>query len=254
MSGFKSGSDDMISINSSTNTYDYMNSFFSGLYSTGKSSSSSSSTSTSSLLGDYYSIQNGTYLKLAKKYYASNSNSSSTVDEKQTQLVKSSAETAVSSLSKLMDKNLYSKVSTKDESGNEVMDYDKDKILSNLKTFVEDYNELIENTGDADGNQTLKNGVRLVNQTKVYESALASVGINTKADNTLEIDEDAFKEANMTDVKSLFTGSVSFAKNIQNKVVNIYSSATSTLNSTGGIYSSNGTRSISVGTMFDSLF
>lgn len=238
------------------NTNDYMNSFWGG---SNSNSQSGGIFGTTNFLGDYYSIKNGTYYKVAKKYYASSdsvsngkSDSDSKVEDKKAALAKSAAEAAVGSLNKLMSDRLYDKVETTDGDGN--MDYDKKSILSNLKSFVEDYNELVESTGDLDDNGTLKNGVRLINQTKVYEGALNSIGISIKSDNTLEIDEEAFNKANMTDVKSLFTGSVSFAKNIQNKIVRIFSSASSALDGSDSIYSSQAKQNMSIGNMFDGMF
>lgn len=245
----------MFNVSNDTSTFDYMNSFF------GNASSTGSSFGASSFLTDYYSIKSGSYYKVAKKYYSSdevkNSNKSSntsTAEEKKTTLVKSAAETAVGSLSKLMDDSLYRKVETKDSDGSKVMDYDRTSIQANLKKFVEGYNELVKGTGDLDDRSTLKSGVRLVNQTKVYEKALNSIGVNIKADNTMEIDEKAFAKADMLNVKSMFTGNVSFAKNIQNKFLQIYSSASNAIEGSDGLYSSQAKKSISVGNMFDSMF
>ncbi len=232
-----------------SNTYDYMNSFF------GTSSTSSSSSSSTNFLGDYYAVQNGSYYKLAKQYYAkaATESSSSSVDEKSIELVKAGAEDAVNSLSKLMDESLFKKVETTDEDGNKTYDYDKEKILDKLKTFVEDYNSLVEDAGEMEGDNSLKAGVRLVEQMKVYKSALSRIGISIESDNTLKIDEDAFKEADMTEAKSLFTGNVSMAKNIQTKLLQVYSATNTDLNSTDGLYSSTAIKNVTIGNMFDSL-
>ena len=92
-----------------------------------------------------------------------------------------------------------------------------------------------------------------MDQMKVYKSALSQIGVSIESDNTLKIDEDAFKDANMTDVKSLFTGNVSMAKNIQTKLLQVYSAANTDLNSIDGLYSSQAVKSMSTGSMFDSL-
>lgn len=231
-----------------SNTYDYMNSFF------GTSSTSSSSSSSTSFLSDYYAVQNGSYYKLAKNYYSKVAASSSdSADEKSLELVKAGAEDAVNSLSKLMDESLFKKVETTDEDGNKTYDYDKEKILDKLKSFVEDYNSLIEDAGEMEGDNSLKAGVRLVEQMKVYESALSRIGISIESDNTLKIDEDAFKEADMTEAKSLFTGNVSMAKNIQTKLLQVYSATNTDLNSIDGLYSSSAVKNVTIGNMFDSL-
>ena len=166
-----------------TNTYDYMNNFFSGL------NSNSSTSGTSSLLGDFYAVQNGSYYKLAKKYYASEKVQAST-DEKTLDLAKSSAQDAVNSVGKLLDESLFKKVETTDADGNKTTDYKKSEILDAVKAFAEDYNSVIENTGELEDRSTLKNGVRLVDQTEVYGAALAKVGITIGADNKLTVDEE----------------------------------------------------------------
>ena len=230
-----------------TNTYDYMNNFFSGL------NSNSSTSGTSSLLGDLYAVQNGSYYKLAKKYYATEEAQSNT-DEKTLDLAKSAAQDAVNSLGKLMDDSLFEKVEITDEDGNKTTDYNKSEILEAVKAFAEDYNSVIENTGELDDKSTLKSGVRLVDQTDVYGAALSRVGITIGTDNKLTVDEEAFNKADMTDVKNLFSGSVSFGKNIQTKMYQVYASANDSLKAMDSLYSSNGTKSLSTGNMFDSLF
>ncbi len=239
-------------VNGSSNTYDYMNSFFSGLNGT---SGSNSSAGPSSLLGDWYSVQNGTYLKVAKKFYASEaageSQSKESV-EKEMQMAQESAEAAVTSLGKLMDDDLYKKVSKTDEDGNKTYDYDRDAILKNLKSYIKDYNSLIENVGEMEDTSSLKTGVRLVKQADVYEGALARVGIKITSDNKLELDEETFGKANMKDVQSLFTGSVSYAKNMQTKFMQLYSQASNNMNSVNGLYSSSA-KQISIDNMFDSM-
>ncbi|MBO5390136.1 MAG: hypothetical protein J6A59_18740 [Lachnospiraceae bacterium] len=228
---------------------DYFSSFFGNTGVNGTSSNNN-------FLGDYYAVQNGSYYKLAKKFYANSSKDETEgakVDEKSIELVKSSAQEAINSLNKLMDDSLFKKVEMTDKDGNKVVDYDKDKILDKLKTFVEDYNSLVEDAGEMDGDNSLKAGVRMVDQLKVYRSSLAQIGINNEGDNTLKIDEEAFKTADMTDVKSLFTGNVSMAKNMQSKLLQVYSATNVDLNSTSGLYSSQAIKNVTIGNMFDSL-
>ncbi len=232
-----------------SNTYDYMNSFFGN-------TSANGSSSTNNFLGDYYAVQNGSYYKLAKNYYAKaakEETEGNSVDEKSVELVKSGAQETINSLNKLMDDSLFKKVSTTDKDGNKTTDYDKEKILEKLNAFIEDYNSMIKDAGEMDGDNSLRAGVRLVDQMKVYKSALSQIGVSIESNNTLKVDEEAFKEANMTDVKSLFTGNVSMAKNIQTKLLQMYTAANTDLNSVDGLYSSQAVKSVTLGNMFDSL-
>ncbi len=222
-----------------SNTYDYMNSFFGASATNGSSGSNN-------FLGDYYAVQNGSYYKLAKNFYAkaaAEEKNSDSVDEKSVELVKSGAEEAINSLNKLMDEGLFEKGDSDD----------KDAILDKLNSFVKDYNAMINNAGEMDGENSLKAGVRLVDQMKVYKSALSRIGVSIESDNTLKVDEDAFKESDISDVKNLFTGNVSMAKNIQSKLLQVYSSANMDLKSTDGLYSAQAIKNVTLGSMFDSI-
>ena len=67
----------------------------------------------------------------------------------------------------------------------------------------------------------------MVSNTKQNENLLKSVGITIGSDNKLKVDEDTFKKADMTSVKSLFKGQGSFATSTSGKAASIYSSAVS---------------------------
>ncbi len=227
----------------------------------------------SSLLGDYYAIRNGSYLKMAKKYYAGEvpekKSVSNTVSDKLKENDKTSnsksksntttetmqaANTAVNSVGKLLDDSLYQKTVKTDSNGNQVEDYNRDAILGNLKTFVSDYNSLVKSASSSDRLATVQAGQRMTGQTAVYRRALSQIGISIGEDNTLSLDEKKFADADMTDVKSMFTGNVSFGKNIQMKMLQVYSAESIGQNMTSGIYSAQSTGAWSVGNMFDSLF
>lgn len=244
-------------VSNNTNDYSFFNSFFGG------SSDSSGGIGTSNLLSDYFSVKNGTYLKLAKKYYASEAGESkksssssklSTADEKKVKLTQEAAKKAVGSLKDLMDNDLFKKVETTDADGNKVKDYDRKTILKNLKSFIEDYNSVLDNAGEMEDGSVLKNTLRMIQETEVYAKSLSKIGITIGKDNKLSIDEEKFGEADLLEAKNLFTGSISFASNIASKLTKIYNSSTSVLNSSGGIYSSQAKTGLTTGDMFDSMF
>lgn len=245
-----------------------------------RSLGTNNSSGMSSILGDYYSIQNGSYLKMAKKYYAkkastdssSKTNSTTTVDKdkldainklsgtstsasgsKKTETMKL-ADKAVSSVGDMLDSKLYNKVSVKDSDGNETKEYDREAILKGLKNFVSDYNSVVRSTAKSANSSTIAAAEKMTNQTDIYGSALEKIGVTIGKDNTLTIDEDAFNKADMTDVKSLFTGSVSFGKNTQMKLLQIYSADATGQSGFNSLYSSQATNNYSIGNMFDSLF
>lgn len=242
------------------NTYagNTMNSIF-------KSLNTNQSSGLSSLLGDYYSIQNGSYYKMAKKYYgnvkaadgssktdasivdkdkleALDKSTDNTSSDKKTTAIMKLADKAVKSIDTMMDDKLYDKTD------------DNDDILDGLKSFVSDYNSVIKSVSKSGDSNTVQAGERLKNQTAVYGASLEKIGIDIGEDGTLSIDEDLFKNADMTDVKSLFTGTVSFGKNTQMKLLQVYSAEATGQTGINSLYSSQGTTGYSIGNMFDSLF
>ena len=244
--------------NVNNNASSIMNGIFNSL-------GNSSQSGLSGMLGDYYSIQNGSYYKMAKKLYAgkpvSHATSTDRVEQKPTGVIaKQSTETmkaagnAVNSLAGLMDKKLYDKISIEAEDGTKSENYNQKEIFDRLESFVKDYNQLVDKAGESSNRQTLENGVRMLNQTKVYANSLQSVGISIGDDNTLKLDEEAFAKADMADVQSLFTGSVSFAKNTQSRMLALYSAESMSRTSVNGLYNAQAMNQISVGSMFDRMF
>lgn len=237
--------------NTGGSTYSYMNSFFGNL----NSGSSAKTEMTGSILSDYSAVRNGSYKKLAKKLYSSNTDSGSDVTSVQSagRLTKAGASNVVKSLGDLMDSRLYEQVEKTDSEGNSTRQYDYDKILDKVKNFVKDYNDTISGAGNLTGKNALRASVRMVGQMNVYQGALARVGISVGSDNKLSLDEDKFKKSEMSDIKSLFTGNVSFAKNIQDKSMQVYRAVT-TGRTGNDLYTSSARRNTSTGDLFDTIF
>ena len=150
-------------------------------------SSSNSSSGLMGLLSDYNSIRNGSYLKLAKHYYSNDSAkkatqkqfSKSNIETKtEDTATKTASEDAWKDLKTLKDEKLYQSADT-------------DKIQKNVKSFVSNYNSVMESAQNSDKSGVLKDASRLASQTGNYTSALAKIGITVKSDNTLAFDEEA---------------------------------------------------------------
>lgn len=194
--------------------------------------SSGNSLGNLSFLSDYASIKNGSYGKLMKAYYAKDSSSevSSLAEskyKKTTSTAKDSAktlaaiETAADGLKESADalittgsKSVFKKVDVEstDEYGftSTTKEYDTDAIYKSVSGFVEDYNNLLKQTGSSETN-SIQNRVKMLNGiTSANKNLLSKVGITINSDNTLSLDEKAFKEADMTTVKSLFNGNSSY--------------------------------------------
>lgn len=181
--------------------------------------SSKSSMYSSDILGinysDYASIRSGSYYKLMSAYYNDNKNisgvtpsiSTSKDDAKTLSGIESAAESTKNAADKLLadgKDSLFKNVTTTGEDGKTSTGYDTDAIYKAVDQFVKSYNTLIEKAGDSNTNSILRNAKSMVNYSKINQKALSAVGITIGADNTLSIDKEAFKKADMSKVKSLF--------------------------------------------------
>lgn len=212
-------------------------------------SSSNSGSGLMGLLSDYNSIRNGSYLKLAKHYYSNDGAKKATqkqfsnnnIDAKtEDTATKAASEDAWKDLKTLKDEKLY-------------QNEDTDKIQKNVKSFVSNYNSVMERAQNSDKSGVLKDASRLAAQTGNYTSALAKIGITVKNDNTLAFDEETFSSADMSDVKKLFAGDFSFGSNTQSRLLQLASDASATSSSV--FYNQYGTvAGASVGSFYDSLF
>ena len=119
-----------------------------------------------SMLSDYASIKNGSYGKLMKAYCARKdaekaaSSASSDTAQKLT-LMGTGAAALKKSAEALGDSALWEKkkITKKDEeTGEEIEteDYDWDAITKAVKSFVEDYNAVVEQAGSSDTKKVLQ--------------------------------------------------------------------------------------------------
>lgn len=219
---------------------------------------------------DYNSIRNGSYRKLVKAYYAkelgtSSSNSTSKTDsttDKTTSsqkvnaaTVRDSASNLVNDVKELSSDKLWKKKTTTDKDGVTSTDYDKDAIYKAVSSFAKDYNSLVSASGNSSDNSVLRTSSTMVAYTKANKNLLSKVGITVGSDNKLTVDEDKFKSADMTTVKSLFTGSGSFGKMTSTSATSSYSSAVSQLAklSSSSTYSNMGSYSYISGSIYDTF-
>lgn len=180
-------------------------------------------------LGDYASIKNGSYGKLLKSYYAKQEAEklSKTGDSNQTSiLIRSGADSLKKSAEALNDDSLWEKkkIKKKDEKTGEeteTEDYDWDAITKAVKNFADDYNSVVEETGKSDTKAVLRNAVWMTGITKKMGNLLGKAGIKIGKGNKLEVDENKLKEADISTLKTLFTGHGSFADKITQKAESI---------------------------------
>lgn len=244
--------------------------------------SSGSSLGNLSILADYASIKNGSYGKLMKAYYAKDSSDSSassstsvsknkadkksistasdtaktlTAIEESADELKESADTLLTTGSK----SVFAKksVTTQDEYGFDktTKEYDTDAIYKAVSAFAKDYNDLIGKAGDSNTTSIQNKVTSLTNTTKVNEKLLSDVGITINKDNTLSVDEETFKKADMNTVKSLFNGTGSYAYNVSARA-SLIDYAASTESAKANTYTGLGTysNSYSTGSILDYMF
>lgn len=209
--------------------------------------SAASSTGASNLLTDYASIKNGSYGKLLKSYYAKQDTEklSGTGDTSQKlTLMKSDADSLKKSADALNNDSLWEKkkIKKKDETTEEeteTEDYDWDAITKAVKTFIEDYNDVVKTAGESNTRNVLRNAAWMTNMTDKNSNMLAKIGITIGKGNKLELDEEALKKADISAVKAVFKGHNSFAGKISQKAAGISSAA----NRASAIYTSSGSYS-----------
>lgn len=208
-----------------------MNNIYNSIFGT---SSSADATGGGYSLGDYYMIKNGTYKKLMKAYYATqdsdkaegNSKTDETGKDSAKSLlsVKSNAATLNNSLEDLRSRSLYEPTG-KDENGKDT--YDTDKIISNVKSFVEGYNAYIKSSCDLDTESILRKSLTMTKMTSANAKLLSEIGVKIGEDNTLTIDEEKLKNAKLTTISSLFSGAGSYGDQIQQAARQSYKLANS---------------------------
>jgi len=198
-------------------------------------------------LTDYMAIKNGSYGKLVKAYYAQqdaekiagkgDSVQKSTLLKTGADALKKSAEALNNDA--LWEKKKITKTDEKTGKEIEVEDYDWNAITKAVKSFVEDYNDVLEHAGESNAKDVLRNAVWLTGMVESNETMLSKIGITVGKGNKMELDEDALKEADIKSFKILFTGHNSLADKISMKANSISNAAART----SGTYKSNGTYS-----------
>ena len=134
---------------------------------------------------------------------------------------------------------LFSGTSDSSSVGNTNMLYDWDKITKAVKSFVEDYNDVVKEAGESNTKDVLRNASWMTGMTDKNSNMLAKIGITIGKGNKLELDEDALKQADISSLKTVFTGYNSFVSKISQKATGISNAA----NRASATYTNNGTYS-----------
>ena len=162
--------------------------------------------------------------------------------------IESDAKKLNSALNTLMaqgSNSIFKTETSVDKDGKVTTGYDTDKIYKEVSNFVNQYNALTKSAGGSKVTSIRSASASLGTYSKQNEKQLAEIGIKVDSKtNTLSIDEETFKKADMKAVKSLFQGSGSYGYKVNAKASSIDYQAryeatkANTYNSFGG-YSNN---------------
>lgn len=167
--------------------------------------------------GDSVTSSKAKYAGVSGSSSTSTSSTSSTKDkDKNKTVTDASTAAAADSLYKSI-KNL----DTMDISNN-----NKDNVYKAFSSLVKNYNELIKNTDKSKNSNVVNQASYLKSLVNNNKSAFSKMGITVNSDKSLSIDEEKFKEADMSNVKDLFGGVYSFAEKMTDRVNQIYRYAT----------------------------
>lgn len=228
------------------------NNFFSNMFGSSKAGNAgNNANSAGNILSDFASIKSGSYGKLLKAYYAKNPQAASGSSNKE-----DVSNTEAKALTAAKDNALDLKESLNALSKDSLYDKGNDEVLKKVKSFIKDYNSLVEGAEDIDNTSVLRSTLWMTNATSKNQNILDDIGISIKADNTLELDEDAFKKSNMTDIKSVFQGQSGFGASVSAKAssIAIYAARAASQANASYTFTGNYDYSLSAGSMFDSLF
>jgi hypothetical protein len=228
-----------------------------------------SNTSSGNILGidfaEYSSITKGSYSKLIKAYYKKYGTEKSadgiSTKDKDTTATKTSLKGKANELYKAADTlvttgkdSVFKKIDIKnEEDGTTTKGYDTDKIYKAVNSFVDAYNSLVKNSTDSKDNAVLRQTLHMVNSASANGSLLNDIGIKIGTDNTLTLDEETFKSADMNKVKTLFNGSDSFGARVQSAASSIYLNVNNSLGDSNSYTAAGTLGSYSTGNILDSL-
>ncbi len=208
-----------------------------------------------SYLSDYKQIKSGAYKKLMKAYYSQDENLKSNAEKIKAEKTASKDDTA--KIKDLKDNSSKLAKSASDLYDNKKKDlYTSEKtddMVKGVKSFVDDYNNLIKSAGDSKNNKVTRTATNLINSTSRSQKLLNDVGITANEDGTLKVDEEKLKTANKSTVKTLFSGNGSFASNVGTAANFINSYASQDAAKASGTYNAAGMYGSYLGTgnLFD---
>ncbi len=181
--------------------------------------------------GDAVTSSKAKYAGVSSSSSASASGASSTKDKDSSKTVTDASMAAAAN-------SLYKSI--ENLGAMEIGNSNKDNVYKAFSSLVKNYNDLIKNTDKSENSNVVNQASYLKSLVSNNKSAFSRIGVTVNSDKSLSIDEEAFKEADMSGVKNLFTGAYSFAEKMTDRVNQIYRYATQGDALTKGTYNSEG--------------
>lgn len=188
-------------------------------------------------LSDYASIKNGSYGKLMKAYYGAEkasvassskkSRSNNVLEEileekknpkvsKDVQKANADLTTGISSLKASVSTLQSDKTYTDTENGQSAAD----KVVSAVKTYVTDYNNVVKAAKGSTLSGKTAYVANMMSSTARNADKLAEIGVTINTDGTIELNEGKLKTADMSKVQELFSSKdiMSYGSTIASRV------------------------------------
>lgn len=202
-------------------------------------------------LSDYHSIRSGAYKKLISKYYEQDNSVSSKRDKThKTQLSAPTQDTSGLTKMKKETEGLKSAATSlsKDDLWKTTNgEYDMDKIASAVKDFADSYNSVVDQSAKVSARDVTQQTGFMTSLTNTMSKALSKVGVTIGSDGKMSVDEDALKKASASNVKSLFSGTHSYAAQVAQNASAISSAATRN----SSLYDGNGAYTSTISNMYN---
>lgn len=194
---------------------------------------------------NYASIKNGSYKKLVKSYYSQQADSPIKTNNKTEKKETLKTNSDSSGLAKMKTEADELKSATKDLENPDLWkqkngSYDKEKIVDAIKKFAKEYNGTIDQSSKVTSKDVTQQTGYMKSMTNTMSKVLSNVGVNVECDGKLTVNEDALKNADIKDLKATFSGSYSYASQIEKNAGAISSAATrnASLYSSAGLLTS----------------
>lgn len=130
----------------------------------------------------------------------------------------------------------------------------KNSIYNIFSTLIKDYNTLVKDAAESKNSNVVKQVDYLKTLVSGNKSAFSKIGITVNSDKTMSIDEEKFKDSDMSNVEDLFSGAYSFGEKMTDRINQIYRYAAQGDTLAGQAYTSQGGYSvIGTGSMLDTI-